>query len=421
MRTRLVIAAVLVFAWGCQGEVAVGDEATQPEASETTEDDGSPTLVESPGDDAEEEATEPDETTPETIYEEPEFTSEQLVTYLRSLSQMLVSRPLNPDEVERVQSDGVDALEPILREWSDEPAFAENARFWMQKKLKASGERDGIDFELPGNLVAHVVSNDLPWSTILTADYCIDADGSQVECDTGAPYSAGVLATRAFLAGNASRFNLGRASTLMEVFACRIYPMDSSLQPYLERESLIPMFQADSIDEQMVEEAKGGFGNGSGCYTCHGQFGAHAQLFVKYDEQGNYVAEADGQQDPDGELGRSVDGLMTSHLEDPQAAASEASQVFGEDVSNLADAGRVIAENEAFWTCMTHNVLQYSFGLGESAEIDHTMLVEVAEDTHEISSEPTYADLVVATFTHPRVILSAVGGSGESNTEGGAQ
>ncbi len=34
------------------------------------------------------------------------------------------------------------------------------------------------------------------------------------------------------------------------------------------------------------QEAKSGFGNGFACYNCHSQFGAHAQLFVKFDEQG---------------------------------------------------------------------------------------------------------------------------------------
>lgn len=424
MRTRFAIIAALALVWGCRGEVQVDaeDQMDSPSSVETADDDG-PKLVQTPDDETDDPSTTPseeqNEPDPETIVETPEFTSAQLVTYLRGISQMLVSRPLNPGEIEQVESDGVDALEPILRGWAAEPAFADNARFWMQKKLKASGERDGIDFELPGNLVSYVVSNDLPWKTILTADYCVDAQGSQIECDTGAPYAAGVLATRAFLAGNASRFNLGRANTLMEVFACRIYPMDRTLQPYLERESLIPMFQADSPEEQTVEEAAGGFGNGTGCYTCHGQFGAHAQLFVKYDEQGNYVPEADGQQDPEGELGRAGNGLMTSHLNDPAAAASEASQVFGEDVANLAEAAEAIAENDAFWTCMSHNVIQYSFGLGEAVEIDPAMLADIGERAREINPDPTYADLVVATFTHPRVILSAVGG--ESGAEGGTQ
>src|SRR5262249_31946514 len=149
-----------------------------------------------------------------------------------------------------------------------------------------------------------------------------------IACDTGAPYAAGVLATRAFLANNAGRFNLKRARTWMRTFACLDYPMPDALQPRLARDVLIPLFQQDHDEKDNV----GSFGNGAACYTCHGQFGAHAQLFVKYDASGLWRANADGQQLPGGEQGRSANNLFTSHLSSPAAAASEASMVFGQPV-----------------------------------------------------------------------------------------
>jgi hypothetical protein len=390
-RQIIWIASSLVALAGCKGEVGLSGDK--------------PSLVESPQDESAtqpsvetpvpEQTTTPVQTTePEVVYEIPEFTSQQLVTYLREISQMLISRPPTPVEVVRVEQEGLAAIQPILREWTRDPAFAENARYMMETKLKASGQRDGIDFDLPGHIVHHVVAN---------------AAGQARECDTGAPYAAGVLATRAFLAGNASRFNLGRASRLMNVFACRIYPMEDTLQPFLPKETLIPMFQAEDIDEQTVEEAKDGFGNGTGCYSCHGQFGAHAQLFVKFDESGNYVADADGLQDPDGELGRSVNGLMTSHMIEPAAAATESTQVFGQQVGNLSEAAAVIAASPQFVSCQLGNLVHYTFGLSESVRVDPRMLNVIVETLAETTDDPTYADLVVAAFSEPRVILSAVG------------
>ena len=40
-------------------------------------------------------------------------------------------------------------------DWVTQPAFAESVRMLMQVKLTASGNKDGVDFELPGNLAAH--------------------------------------------------------------------------------------------------------------------------------------------------------------------------------------------------------------------------------------------------------------------------
>ena len=413
MMTRLIILAVVLATFGCEGSVALsGDHQTRGAGAGATTPKGEPSIL--VPEETEPEAVEatPTPTEPEVVVEIPEFTPAQIDTFVRAISQMLVSRPPSEAEVAAIASGGTDALAPMLRSWAAEPAFADNARYMMQQKLRASGSRDDIDFELPGNLVSHVVQNDLPWETILTADYCVDVAGTQIPCDTGAPFAAGVLGTRAYLAGNASRFNLGRANRLMNVFACRAYPMESELQPYLEKSKLIPMFQANSVEEQTVEEAAGGFGNGSGCYTCHGQFGAHAQLFVKFDQTGLYRPEATGLQDTEGELGRSVDGLMASHFNEPTRAADERSQVFGAQVANLAEAARTIAEAEPFLPCQAKSILQHTFGLSDSAPIDPKTLTAITERALGFNADPTYTDLVVATFTEPGVILSIVGNQG---------
>ncbi len=418
---RTLLAIALLALMGCQGKgelAMVGQSDPEPEPSTDTQDtqnSDTPTTTPEPTT-----IPEPQEgiQLPVSI-EPPEMTGDETVFYLRRISQMLVGRTLTMEEVSQATAEGDEALRPILESWVAEAGFSTSIRYMLEQKLKASGERDGIDFDAPGRLVEHTVSNQLPMSTILKADYCIGTDGQQGDCDSGAPYNAGVLTTRAFLAGNASRFNLGRASRMMKVFACRAYPMEDDLQPRLEKESLIEMFRAQSAEEQTVEEAKDAFGNGDACYTCHGQFSAHAQFYVKFNENGQWIDEATGIQDPEGELGRSLNGLMTSHMLNDVAKADEGSDMFGKRANNLGEAAAIIADSDVFVPCMVRNVIEHTFGMTDSAgeEIDRTLLEAVAyRATNAGTTEPTMGTVVVETFIDPRVVAVVL-----ETQNGGAQ
>ncbi|MEZ4452447.1 MAG: hypothetical protein R3B09_23490 [Nannocystaceae bacterium] len=334
------------------------------------------------------------------------YTPEEARDYLRAIAPMVVGRLMSPAEEALIEHFQARGIVPVLEGWVEEESFAETARMMMQIKLAASGQGDEIDFELPGNLAAHLARKGLPYRELITSDTCIDGGGNAIPCDTGAPYTAGVLTTRAYLRANASRFNLRRARRMMYIFNCLTYPMDTELQPPLEKSLLIPMFRALTPDEQTVPEAKNGFGNGFACYNCHSQFGAHAQLFVRFDETGLYHADATGLQDPENELGRSQNGLFVSHFVSPVAAPKELSQVFGTLVSTVRDAAEVLADDPTFYECASRNVIEWTFGLGEAegAMTDRALLVETAARALDRSPEPSFGDLFVATLTHPDVI-----------------
>lgn len=354
-------------------------------------------------------ADDDDSEVPPRAVDEP-LSEEAVRFYLAKVAPVVAGRSLTYEEFEMIGELGEDAIDPMVRSWVTEPGFAEAIRYLVQEQLHASGERDGVDYELPGNLAAQIAREGLPWSTLLTADHCVSATGEAIECDTGAPYAAGVLATRAYLLSNKGRFNLTRAKLMVETFACRVYPMETDVQPRLEKPVLIPMFRAESEEEQVVEEAKGGFGNGVGCYTCHSQFGAHAQLFVKFDENGVWRDEATGQQNPYDELGRSFDGLYTSHMFDPFAASSEASRVFGQDVANLREAAEVITDSELFPQCTVKNLVAHAFDLkaGATEDISATLVASVADDLTAASTDPTIAEYVIEVFTNEQVIDAVV-------------
>lgn len=338
------------------------------------------------------------------------LTADEARLYLARVAPVIAGRSLRYEEQQTIDDLGEGAIAPLVRAWVEEPGFAEAIRYLVQEQLHASGEREGVDYELPGNLAAEVARDRLPWSTILTADYCVAADGSHIECDTGAPYSAGVLATRAFLIANKGRFNLSRSKLMLETFACRVYPMEPNIQIPLEKERLIPMFRAETAEEQVVEEAEGGFGNGIGCYSCHSQFSAHAQLFMRFDGDGIWRADATGQQDPYGELGRSFDGLYASHMYDPFEAADESTQVFGEQVANLREAGEVMADHELFPQCTVKNLVAHAFDLGAGAtdDIARTLVQSIASRATVDTDDPTIDRYVVQVFTDTRVIDAVV-------------
>ena len=375
-------------------------------------DDGGPTRAPGQSDDDDDDGDDDDDDDDNSSMPEDEpLTTEEVRFYLKRIAPSFAGRSLTYDETQLIEAEGEDAIFPIVEGWTTEPGFGESIRYLIQTQLHASGSNNGIDFELPGNLAAEIANLALPWTTILTADYCVAADGAHVDCDTGAPYAAGVLATRAYLSSNKGRFNLGRAKLMLETFACRIYPMESQIQVPLEKEILIPMFRAEGNEDQEVEEAEGGFGNGIGCYFCHSQFGAHAQLFVKYDAEGMYQATASGLQNPDDELGRSFDGLYTSHLDDPLDASAEASQMFGEPVSGLREAAEVMADSRLFTECTVKNLLANSFHLlaGASPDIEDDLLAQLADDVTAIDDDPTIAQYVIEVFTDERVIDTVVG------------
>lgn len=322
-----------------------------------------------------------------------QFTSEDTLTYLRMLAPRLIDRQLLPSEVTRIQTEGSQALEPVLKGWLQGASGANSARRFIDTLLNTSGHKGDANFNLPGNLAAYVVAKNKPWAEVLTANYCVNDEGAPTTCDTGAPYTAGVLTTRGFLVNNHGRFNLRPSSTLLNAFSCKRYPVPDALEPRIERTRLIPMFAAEKSEVQ--------FGNGTECYTCHGQFAPHAQLFVKFDEAGHWQANATGVQDPNGELGRSTKGLMASHLVNPTEAALENSQMQGKPVANLAEAAKVISQSDVYKSCTVKSLVMHTFGLDRAVAMgmddDFTHLL--VNKIHQANPQPTFQNYLLGILT----------------------
>ena len=344
-------------------------------------------------------------------------TPEQVLMYMQYIGPALLGRTLSDAEIERITKEGAASMKPLFESWFGEPGFAEAVRGMMELKLSASGKRGDVDFGLAGYLVRHIVQNKMPWSTVLTSQTCYDAGDAPIPCDTGAPYTAGVLTTRGFLAGNEGRFNLSRAHTMLKTFMCRDYPHEDELQPKVDTTKLKLMFRAVSAEDQKVAEAAGGFGNGLACYTCHGQFSLHAQPFVKFDKTGLYVPNATGLQSPTGQLGESTDDTAASHWEAADAAKLEASQWFSHEITGLAEGAAVISKHDKFRECTLRNLLDLAIGVDASYDtglkglkVDPGFLSEVASSVSSTVPDPTIQALATVLYADSRVIATTING-----------
>jgi hypothetical protein len=320
--------------------------------------------------------------------------------YASLLASTLVERPLQADE-QKVLT--VEQLQGQVTAWLDSDEFLTSVRQYTEKLLKASGASESVDYSRPANLAVALVKSDRPYHEILTSQSCYDRSGQTVPCDSGAPFQAGVLTTQAFLKVNRGPFNLSRAATMLESFTCKHYPLQDTLEPKLAKESLIPIF-AKTFGE--------GFGNGTNCYSCHAQFGKHAQLFVKFTGEGRYLEGATGIQnsDPAVASGHAENGSYVSHFVSPMAAGQEVSEFFGKKVSNLKEAAETLVQNDSFIECTVSNVLAYYLRLKDTTklEISDRLLAAIAQEILAANKEPSFQTIVEKTLTYPDVINSII-------------
>jgi hypothetical protein len=346
-----------------------------------------------------------------------EPTPQQVLDYMRYLGPSLIGRVLSDAEEARLAAEGASAVKRTIDTWVLEPGFVEAVRSMLEVRLGTNGKRGEVDFNLAGYIVRHVVKHNEPWSRVVTSTTCYSEQDQPIPCDTGAPYTAGVLTTRGFLAGNEGRFNLGRARAMLLTFMCRDYPHEDTLQPYVEKARLKLMFRAENAADQKVAEVAGGFGNGLACFSCHGQFSNHAQPFVKFDNQGVWIEAATGLQSQTGQLGESDNELMASHFEKPEEAAFEGAQWFGVEIKDLAEGATAMTRSPRFHECAVQQLLDLGVGLDlgfntgiKGLFVQQGFLASIAKPVTDVSPDPTIQQLAVAAYSDVRVMAATLNG-----------
>ncbi len=326
----------------------------------------------------------------------------QILNYMSFISSKIAQRPLTQAESNQIRTSGASAIPAIVQSWTTEEKFSLSAQAFVDNLLMVSGSLDGIDYGLPGYLGRDIARRNRPYSELLTASSCVNASGQNIACDTGAPYTAGVLTTRAFLRKNAGAYNISRAGKMTAKFLCTQYPFSPTEEP--------PAAQASLVDEFATTSGAVTFGNGNNCYSCHSQFAHHTQFMIKFDALGIYRANATGLQAPGATAGASVNGLMTSHFREPARAASESGQMLGRPAANLAAAARVITEHPKFLSCAVQNLFRHYLRLSDQnlASIRPELYSEIASQARTLRTDPGFSELLIAIVSHPKVIESFI-------------
>lgn len=342
--------------------------------------------------------------------EEPPYTNQQLAAYMRHLATPLIGRSLKSNEAFFIETQGFKQARFILENWMKSPEFETSFKVMIDDLIRTGGNSsNGIDFDLPGRIAKYIVRNKLPFEQIITSEFCVDQDFTRVNCDTNAPVGAGVLSTRAFMTSHTGRFNLTRASALLNKFACMDYPVPFSLEPPAAKEDLLPEFRAESLGDLSGLNAPSFDDRGNtNCYSCHSQFAPHSQLFVKYDNTGLWDANANGVQDPERDFGLSQGNFFASHYANPERSASETGVFFGKEVKNLNEAAKALAESKFFYQCGIRNTLAYVFKLDErqAGDINTRLLDQIIDSFGD--EKPSVQELFTRTLLHPLVIESAM-------------
>lgn len=276
---------------------------------------------------------------------------------------------------------------------------------YYERRLGTSGLRKEVDYRLPGNLIENTVKEKKPLKNIVTSKDCYRENLTKIPCDSKAPYQAGLLNTRAFLASHSGRFNLSRAGAMMDIFLCQSYPMSENIEKRVDKSLLIHEFRVQTKEDAIAQGVEDVFGNGSDCYTCHSQFAPHTQFFVKYKRDGLYIPTSPniGKQQSGGDLGTGIDGLSASHYADPTQASSEAGAMLNTPAENLATAAKLMTNSPLYVQCLARNAIAHIFSLStdEYGSIKKDFLEEV---TQNMTADSSFQDLYLEIFSHPSIV-----------------
>ena len=321
-------------------------------------------------------------------------------SYMSLLSSQIVGRPLNASEINLIERGAERSFSQIVRQWVSSPEFLDSAQRYVEVFTRTSGQSGGVSYDLPGYIGRDIARRSRPYKELITANSCVDRNGNQTACDTGSPFSAGLLTTRAFLRTTKGAYNISRAGKMTSRFLCSTYPLPQSEEPKLDRAALVPEFATTSGEIT--------FGNGNNCYSCHAQFGKHTQVFIKFNLDGTYVPSATGLQVTGATDGFSNNNLLTSHLRDPVRAQSERSEILGQPVQNLREAALVMANSQRFLPCAVQNMMRHFLRLSDQnmLSIKTDLYQVIANEAIRLRSEPSFSHLIEAIVTNANVYNS---------------
>ncbi len=288
------------------------------------------------------------------------FTSEELARALKIVAQTLVSRDPTANELAQAAK-GVDAYKEVIESYFATPSFQTTHLNYYRAFFEMAGTANGIDYDEPANLAVYIAVNDLPFTEILRATYCVKNENGELKKKPCSSFNnneslaqsqgAGVVTTQAFLQKWSSSFNFRRVSKAFKFFACSEYP-DPTDPGMTEKEI------SDSVKNFSCTDCE------PACYSCHRTLNPRATLFYVFDRSGKYnpaIADASQAQDPN--VANLTDTNTVSFRRD---LIKENVQIryHGRPVKSVKEYAYWLSENKSFRDCFAQRMVNLLLGRG---------------------------------------------------------
>lgn len=250
---------------------------------------------------------------------------------------------------------------------------------------------------LPTYLASFVVSENRPYTEVLTADYCVTReDGNFVSADglcpndsPDLPIKSGVLSDTALLIADAGARNITRLKRAHLRFICLSF--DSGPDP------TDPGLAVEEVDARYGGAGQGDepqfvAGSGASCNSCHGAISARYGVYAPF----RYSLEGESYlYDPS----RGIDDVEPEVLNGYETAHLMNGQYQGRSLTSLNDLAYELAEDPRFSRCATQRFYNFIFGKQALSEIPQANL-QYFRELFE-ASEQSVRELFLSIIDHP--------------------
>lgn len=278
-----------------------------------------------------------------------------------SAAKTFANRLPTADELQKA-STNVESYRAVITSYTEGAEFKAAMIREHQNYLKIGGSVAGsnIDFNVPARLGAYTVINDLDYSEVLKASYCVDANLQKTPfCDSftsageANANAAGILTTRAYISTHKPKkaFNFRIVNDSFQKFNCSNYP-DGADQPGM------PNTEISSKLHPWGSTA-------NNCYGCHKSINPKAYLFYFYANDGRFTGT-----NTNGNT--RTDGNANSVLADIIVAGVQP-RVQGQPMQSVKDLGNLLVADRRFGPCMVRRYVNFMLGKSYEEELPDGM------------------------------------------------
>lgn len=268
-----------------------------------------------------------------------------------------------PSDEDMALAETEEGYQQVIRQIFESEGFANAIQLLAMNDFEMGGTIGGINYSEAANLAAYLVSNNLDYRQILTADYCVDDDLKKVSCSAFASpaqtqsFAAGAVTTQGFMEKWQAAFNFRRVAKMFKVFACKEYP--DNLDPGLAQAQLPETLKTFACTDCVPK-----------CYDCHKSMNPRAVLFYSFDRKGKYNTSPN----PNPNAGE-ITVTDTNKASSPKDIVIDGTTLTykGTPVTTLREYASLFSKGEDFRNCTAQRFVGRLFGLSAEEELPESL------------------------------------------------